>query len=164
MTSWDQASGFKDGTGNPLPRAPDVIRPGTSAVIFDESGAVLLEQRSDNGFWGLPGGAVDVGESVAQAVMREVLEETGLQVRITRLVGIYSDPRYHTIANYPSGDIVHYVTVAFQCERLSGRLRMSEESTDLRYFDVDALPDNTMSGHRFRITDALANSVEPFIR
>ena len=74
----DESGPFVDSTGKPLLGGPTSIRPGACAIIFDDSGKVLLERRSDNGFWGLPGGAVEVGESVEQAVKREVMEETGI--------------------------------------------------------------------------------------
>ena len=154
---------YFDTTGKPV-SAPTEIRVGTSAAIFNESGQVLLERRSDNGWWGVPGGAVDIGESVEQAIVREVFEETGLHVRVKRLVGVYSDPMNHTIARYPDGSVVHNVTSFFECERLSGQIRMSAESTDLRYFSVDALPEDFLPGHRVRIQDALADRAKAFVR
>ena len=140
------------------------MRPGACAVIFDSDGKVLLERRSDNGFWGLPGGAVEVGESVEQAVKREVMEETALVVEVKRLVGVYSDPLRYNISSYPSGDIVHWVTVVFECVRVSGELAISHESTDIGYFSVDDLPVNTLRSHPLRISDALDPASEPFIR
>src|SRR6266404_7751893 len=76
---------------------PDVtqalgVRPSVSAVIFDRRGRLLLQQRSDGGQWGLPGGSVEIGESLAEAARREVLEETGLVVVVRRLIGVYSEP------------------------------------------------------------------------
>jgi 8-oxo-dGTP pyrophosphatase MutT (NUDIX family) len=158
------AGRLRDSTGKPLERMPDAIRPGTNAIIFNELGEVLLELRSDNGFWGLPGGAVDVGESVEQAVKREVMEETGLRIDIKRLVGVYSDPRHQAISAYPDGQIVQHVTTAFECTRDGGELSMSDESTDIGYFDARALPENTLAPHAQRIRDALANRDTPFLR
>ena len=71
---------FLDSTGKPLPKLPKIIRPGTCAAVFNERGEILLQKRADNGFWSMPGGAVDPGESVEQGALREVWEETGLQV------------------------------------------------------------------------------------
>ncbi len=164
MTRTDLPFNFIDATGEPVQKMPDAIRPGASAVIFDGGGEILLERRADNGFWGLPGGGVDVGESVEQAVLREVLEETGLQVRIMRLVGVYSDPRRYCILKYPNGEVVQHVTSLFECARVGGDLRFSHESTDLRYFDRNKLPDNTLVAHRIRIEDALSDRIAPFIR
>jgi len=155
---------FYDSIGNPLPRLPKVIRPGTCAAVFNERGEILLQKRADNGFWSMPGGAVDPGESVEQGARREVWEETGLHVRVVRLVGVYSDPRNYMITQYPGGDIVHNVSLCFVCERVSGTLQLSHESTDIGYFPVDALPEPTMPSHRMRIRDVLAQQREPFIR
>ncbi len=151
-------------TGEPLDRLPDVIRPGTTAVVLNEAGEVLLEKRADNGFWGLPGDSVEKGESVAEAIVSEVREETGLDVDVKRLIGVYSDPRFYSITRYPNGDVVQYVTACFECEARGGELRMSEESTDIGYFPVDALPEQTVLSHRIRLKDALERRVEPFIR
>ena len=155
---------FYDSTGKPLPRLPKVIRPGTCAAIFNERGEILLQKRSDNGFWSMPGGAVDPGESVQQGVLREVWEETGLHVGVERLVGVYSDPRNYMITQYPGGDIVHNVSLCFVGERLSGTLRLSDESTDIGYFPLDALPEPMMPSHLIRHKDVLAQQREPFIR
>jgi 8-oxo-dGTP pyrophosphatase MutT (NUDIX family) len=155
---------FLDSTGKPLAKLPKVIRPGTCAAVFNERGEVLLQKRSDNGFWSMPGGAIDPGESAAQGALREVWEETGLQVRIVRLVGVYSDPRNYMITQYPGGDIVHNVSLCFVCERISGTLQISHESTDIGYFPVEALPEPMMPSHRIRLQDVLAQQREPFIR
>ena len=164
MSKGCQPHRFFDATGAPVARKPDRIRAGASAVIFNQRGEVLLERRADNGFWGLPGGGVDIGESVEQAIIREVLEETGLRVTVKRLIGIYSGPRSHSIMTYPNGDIVQSVTVTFECQRRSGEIRISNESTDIRYFPVNGLPENTLLSVQLRIRDAVANRPEPFIR
>ena len=155
---------FYDSTGKPLPRLPQVIRPGASAAVFNERGEILLQKRADNGFWSMPGGGVDPGESVQQGVLREVREETGLHVCVVRLVGVYSDPRNYMITHYPGGDIVHNVSLCFVCERVSGTLQLSDESTDLGYFPLDALPEPMMPSHLIRLKDVLAQQREPFIR
>ena len=155
---------FYDSIGNPLPQLPKVIRPGTCAAVFNERGEILLQKRADNGFWSMPGGAVDPGESVQQGALREVWEETGLHVRVVRLVGVYSDPRNYMITQYPGGDIVHNVSLCFVCERVSGTLQISHESTDIGYFPLDALPEPMMPSHLIRIKDVLAQQREPFIR
>src|SRR5262245_3038067 len=88
---------------DPAAPAPNRIVPAVSAVVADEAGELVLQRRADNGLWALPGGVVEVGESVAQAVVREVKEETGLDVEPVGLVGVYSDPR-HVIA-YADGEV-----------------------------------------------------------
>lgn len=159
-----QPKGYLDSTGKPVTRTPDAVRPGACAIIFNDFGEILLERRSDNGFWGLPGGVVEIGEAVEHTVIREVLEETGLEVVITRLVGIYSDPKHHTIQGYPDGRLFHNITMVFECEHRGGELHISEESFDLRYFGVDALPDDILRSNIVRIRDAVARSPTSFIR
>ena len=127
-------------------------------------GHVLLQRRSDNSFWGLPGGALDPGESVEQGAVREVLEETNLHVETVRFVGVYSDPALNCIMRYPDDSIVHYVTLVFECRRLSGDLGISEESTDIGYFPTDDLPADTLVSHLVRIQDTLAYGNIPFIK
>jgi ADP-ribose pyrophosphatase YjhB (NUDIX family) len=156
--------GFVDVAGQPLRKSPNAMRPGANAVIFNGSREVLLEKRADYGVWGLPGGSVEVGESVQESLMREVYEETGIHISITRLTGIYSDPRKHSVAIYPDGYAVHFVTIVFECGRVSGGLRISSESTDIGYFPLAALPDDLLIGHKIRIQDAAARSEAPFIR
>src|SRR6516165_2891148 len=75
------------------PRANSLI-PGASAIVTDDEGRVLLHRRSDNDRWALPGGAMDIGETIAQCAEREVREETEMTVKAHRIVGIYSDPRH----------------------------------------------------------------------
>ncbi len=161
---YDTTAGFLDSAGRPFDGLPDAIRPGAGAAIFNEQGDILLEKRSDFGLWGLPGGSVDVGESVQRCIVREVLEETGLVVEVRRLIGIYSDPAMLSFTRYPDGTGVHFVSILFECENLSGALEMSNESTALAYFDPHDLPDETMPGHAFRVRDAVAPTGQPFIR
>ena len=139
------------------------IRPSVSAVIFDRRGHLLLQQRSDGGQWGLPGGSVEIGESVAEAVIREVREETGLTVAVKRLVGIYSDPTLQVV-RYPNGNVWHYVNVCFECAARGGELTTCDETLDLRYFPAGRLPATLLPNHRVRIRDARAKRVTAFVR
>lgn len=152
-----------DDTGNPVTRMPDAVHVAASGIVYNGRGEVLLENRADNGWWGLPGGHVDVGESVEQAAMREILEETGIRTRVRRLVGIYSDPRFKVIGAYSDG-LIHFVVVIFECEYLSGDLEVSKESVDVRYFPTHNLPAKTLLCDVQAITDALENRIQPFIR
>jgi 8-oxo-dGTP pyrophosphatase MutT (NUDIX family) len=144
-------------------RRPLAIRVSASAVIFKGSGAVLLQQRSDGGQWGLPGGTVEVGERVQDAVVREVREETGLVVRPLRLVGVYSEPRLQVV-QYPDGNVWHYVTLCFECRVVRGHLRLGDETLALAYFPLKRLPRSILSHHRVRIRDARARRAEAFFR
>ena len=155
---------YQDATGAPLYREPDSIAVGTNGIVFNEHGHVLLQRRADVGFWELPGGKVDPGETVEQGAVREVFEETNLRVEIVRLVGVYSDPTLNCIFRYPDGSLVHYVTLLFECRRLSGELRISEESTDIGYFPTDDLPRDTLVSQLVLIQDTLARSKIPFVK
>jgi ADP-ribose pyrophosphatase YjhB (NUDIX family) len=139
------------------------IRPGVAAVIF-EDGRVLLQRRDDTGRWGLPGGGVEPGESVRQAVIREVREETGLLVEPIRLIGVYSDPVHHQVVTYPDGNVIHYVSTVFECVVHGGALACGDESLALDWFDPDTLPEDMMLISTVRIRDALARQVGAFMR
>jgi ADP-ribose pyrophosphatase YjhB (NUDIX family) len=132
------------------------IRVGCSAIIFDERHErVLLTRRADNGHWCLPGGHMEPGESAAEACEREVLEETGLTVRATRLTGVYSNPDQLVV--YPDGNKVFMVVLSFEAEILDGKLSLSEETTDQGYFSVQEMEWMPMHGqHKDRVQDALA--------
>ena len=163
-TAMTTISPLLDWTGAPVTRQPDRLRASASAVIFDEAGRVLLMLRSDNQRWGIPGGGAEIGESIAQTVTREVREETGLRVSARRIIGVYSDPANYCIATYPSGDIVQYVSVCFECVIEGGELTGSDEGRELRFFHPQQLPDTMLLAHRIRIQDALAQRDAAFIR
>lgn len=139
------------------------IRLGCSAAIFDEGGRVLLTKRTDNGQWCLPGGGMEAGESVAEACEREVREETGLSVRVKRLVGVYSHP--NQLAVYPDGNKAHIVVLHFEAEILGGEPGLSDETTDYGYFTLKEVNGLDMLGrHKERILDTLANQGAAFVR
>ena len=140
-----------------------VIRPGVSAIIITPEG-LLLQRRADNQLWGLPGGGVEPGESLSAAVVREVHEETGLEVAPGRLVGVYSSPEHHQIVTYPDGNVIHYVSSCFECRVVGGRLTCGVESIELAWFDPERLPQDLMPMHRLRVFDALARQPGAFVR
>ena len=139
------------------------IRPAASAVVFDRRGRVLLQQRSDGGQWGLPGGKVEIGESVTDAVVREVREETGLRVSVRRLVGVYSSPALQLVRS-PNGRVWHFVSICFECFVRGGRLTTGAETTALDWFPTGRLPATVLPNHVVRIRDARARRVAPFVR
>ncbi len=139
------------------------LRPSVSAMLLNSHGQMLLQRRSDNGRWGLPGGSVEIGESVTDAIRREVLEETGLEAEVVRLVGVYSDPTFQVV-RYGDGNVVHYISSFFLCRVLGGELRTCEETLELCFFDPAALPESVLPMHRIRIQDALAGRDAAFIR
>jgi ADP-ribose pyrophosphatase YjhB (NUDIX family) len=155
-------SGLYDSLGRPLGKMPDALRPGSNTVLINDAHQVLLHKRSDNGAWALPGGAMEIGESIEECAVREMFEETGLHVKIKRLVGVYSDPKNYCILRYPNGFAVHYLIVVYEVEQIGGELLISDESTELRYFDVDAMPEGLMPSSRMRVMDTLQQRAEAF--
>ena len=139
------------------------LRLGCSAAIFDRNGRILLTKRADNGQWCLPSGGMDSGESVAEACIREVWEETGLNVRVKRLVGVYSHS--DQLAVYPDGHKAQIVALHFEAEVTGGELGLSDETTDFGYFALDEIQQLEMfARHKERILDTLAAQSESFIR
>jgi 8-oxo-dGTP pyrophosphatase MutT (NUDIX family) len=112
------------------PEAPTPTRivPGGGALIVDEVGRILLQRRADSGNWSMPGGVMEVGETLPQAVVREVAEETGIQVELTGMVGTFTDPA-HVIA-YADGEVRQEFVVLYLGRPVGGTLAMSDESTD----------------------------------
>ena len=135
------------------------LRLGCSAVIFDEKRErILLTQRTDNGQWCLPGGRIEAGESVAEACVRETWEETGLKVRVLRLIGVYSNPNKLVI--YPDGNKAHIIALSFEAEITGGELGGSNETTDWGYFNLlEAEKLEMLAGHLERIQDAISGDV-----
>jgi len=131
------------------------LRLGCSATIFDQKREkVLLTQRTDNGRWCLPGGGMESGESAAQACEREVWEETGLKVRVTRLIGVYSDPDQLVI--YADGNKAFFVVLSFEAEIIEGELGLSDETTAFGYFTLAEMETMPMHAeHNKRVEDAL---------
>jgi ADP-ribose pyrophosphatase YjhB (NUDIX family) len=139
------------------------IRLGCSAAILDDQGRILLTRRADNGQWCLPGGRMESGESAAEACEREVFEETGLQVRVKRLVGVYSHPDQLVV--YPDGNKAHIVALHFEAEIRGGELGLSNETTDFGYFTLQELDGLEFLGrHKERILDTLERHVEALIK
>lgn len=140
------------------------ICPGVAVIILDREKGVLLQKRADVGLWGIPSGHVEPGETVTNAAVREVFEETGLHIRIVRLIGVYSDPESQ-IFHYPDGRIVHFVTTCFEGEVIGGSMSLtSPETSDLRYFPFDHLPPDLLPMHPRWLEDALSDTGTPFIR
>ena len=153
-------SGYVDFTGNPIHRTPDLIKASGTGLIFNERKEVLLQQRSDNGWWGLPGGGMDPGESLAECTVREVYEETGLFVYTGCLVKVYSEISDYTVVAYPDGNIVQYVAALYICYKESGDLRISDESLDVGYFSQDEFPGKTVLSTQLRVKNAMTHISE----
>ncbi|SCF20551.1 NUDIX hydrolase [Micromonospora mirobrigensis] len=114
-----------------------LLLPGVSAVVRDDAGRVLLARRGDNGRWSIPAGLIDPGEQPADAVLREVLEETGVHVEIERVGGVATHP-----VVYPNGDACEYLNVWFRCRPVGGAPTADgDESLEVGWFAPDALPE-----------------------
>lgn len=136
------------------------IAPGASAFIRDEGGRILLHRRSDTGRWAFPAGSLDLGESLAATAVREVREETGLEVEPLRLIGVYSGVEI----GYPNGDRLQPFANLFECRIVGGELRADGiESLEVAFFPPDALPP-LETRFDVRLADALAGRAAAFIR
>ncbi|WP_414043424.1 NUDIX hydrolase [Macrococcus sp. EM39E] len=110
-----------------------------AGIILEQNGKILLEQRADNGLWGIPGGLIEIGEKVQDAAIREVTEETGLFPKEVELFGIYSGEDY--IVTYPNGDEVYSVSIVFYTKEFDGELTISDESKQLRFISRKEMKD-----------------------
>lgn len=120
------------------------------AAILDENGNLLLQKRSDRHTWGLLGGCMELGESAEETAIREVKEESGLNVEVERLIGIYTKYEDH----YPNGDQAQTVAVLFLCKAIGGELTVDgKESLDLQYFPLHDLPEIVNKQHKDMIDD-----------
>ena len=125
---------------------------GVFAVIFDDAGRVLLCHRRDIDMWTLPGGGMKSGELPTEAVIREVKEETGLDVTVGRLIGVYGKP--------DRDDVVF----AFVCNVTGGKLTETDESDACRYFTLDDIPPNTNPKQIERVYDARKPAGQPVFK
>ena len=144
------------------PPANSVV-PSANVVVVNDAGQILLIRRSDNDNWALPGGAMDLGESLVDAARRETAEETGVQVQITGLVGIYTDPR-HVILYTSNGEVRQEFSVVLTARPVSGEPTPSDESREVRW----VAPDEVMSlpmdrSMRMRITHYVAENETPHL-
>lgn len=131
-----------------------LILPGAGACVQDEQGRVLLVRRADDGTWAIPAGLAELGERADRTAAREVEEETGLQVAIRRLTGVYAGPDF--FRTFPHGDQLHIVAAFFNAHIVGGTLRPDgEETLEARFFSPDQLPP-LLPRHRLMLDDALA--------
>lgn len=147
---------FGDRIGRTAP-----IRLGVTAAILDGDSRLLLTRRADNGEWCMPGGAVDPGESLAEACAREVREEVGVDVRITRLLGTYSSP--DVVAAYPDGNRAQIAAAVFRAEIVAGTPTCSDEVTEVGWFtasEAAALP--VIATQRGRVGAVFVDGADPF--
>ena len=144
------------------PAAQHIV-PSVSVVVTNHSGQILLIRRTDNDNWALPGGAIDIGESLPQAALRETREETGIDCEITGLSGIYTDPG-HVILYTSNGEVRQEFSIVLTARATGGRPTPSSESSDVRWVapaDLDSYPmDASM---RLRVRHYTQRRDQPYI-
>jgi 8-oxo-dGTP pyrophosphatase MutT (NUDIX family) len=136
--------------------APHDVLATAFAVVRDPAGRVLLVRRADDGYWELPGGRIDVGESASAAAVREVAEEAGVEVKVTDIAGVYSEPG-HVLA-YPDGRVHQQLAVCFRAWPIGGTARPDGRETSAAvWFDPAATAELPMHpSMRRRLDHALA--------
>jgi len=137
---------------------------GCAAIIFNEHREkILLTRRADNGRWCLPGGRMEPGEDAAEACEREAWEETGLRVKVCRLVGIYTDP--NLVIRYRDSNTFQIIAMCFEAVIVSGEIGLSNETTEAGWFTPGEIAKmDLVDHHPQRIADAIANREAAFIR
>lgn len=121
-----------------------LLMPSVAGIVRDSHGRVLLVRQQDSGVWSTPGGIIEMEDTPADAVAREVWEETGLVVRPTRIIGVYGGPSF--VVEYPNGDETQYISCIFECDVFSGSLRPGDdEVSEARFWSRDAARSLPMS-------------------
>jgi ADP-ribose pyrophosphatase YjhB (NUDIX family) len=144
------------------PKANSLV-PSVNVVVVNDVGEILMIRRTDNDNWAVPGGAIDLGESVGQAAVRETREESGVECEITGIVGIYSDPK-HVILYTSNGEARQEFSIVLTARPLSGQPTPSSESSEVRWVSVSEVRDLTMDrSMRIRINDYLDRKESPVI-
>jgi len=144
------------------PQATSIV-PAVNVAVTNESGEILLIRRSDNDKWALPGGAVDIGESLSQAAVRETREESGIDCQVTGLSGIYTDPQ-HVILYTSNGQVCQEFSIVLTARATGGQPAPSSESSEVRWAAPDDLAGYEMdSSMRLRLQRYLERRAQPYI-
>jgi ADP-ribose pyrophosphatase YjhB (NUDIX family) len=143
--------------------AANSLVPSVNVAVADEEGRLLVIRRSDNDNWALPGGAMECGESIGDAALRETKEETGVDCEITGLVGIYTNPR-HVILYTSDGEVRQECSVVFAARAVGGQPTPSSESSEVRWVSQGELAELTMHpSMRQRVAHYLEDRDSPYI-
>ena len=137
--------------------------PSVNVIVTDDLGRILMIRRTDNDNWAVPGGAIDLGESMAQAAVRETVEETGIHCEITGLAGIYTDPRH--LIHYTSNDEVRQeFSLVLTARPTGGEPRTSSESSEVRWIEEHAIAGLPMDrSMRMRLQHHLNGGPDPYL-
>ena len=139
---------------DPKAPKPNSIRPAAAAALFDSGGNILLLRRKDNDKWTMPGGTLDFGESLTDCATREVREETGLKIRITGLIGTYTDP--HILIGYSDGEVRQEFTFVYAAEIESGELKIDNESKEAVWMPLSSAVELPLAeSQRRRLKDVM---------
>ncbi|MFI6817236.1 NUDIX hydrolase [Nonomuraea sp. NPDC050328] len=142
---------------------PNSLVPSVNVIVTNGAGEVLMIRRTDNDNWAVPGGAIDLGESIPQAAVRETLEETGIACEITGLVGTYSDPR-HVILYTSNGEARQEFSLVLTGRAVSGEPTPSDESREVRWVPREQITSLRMDrSMRMRIEHYLAGADLPYL-
>jgi ADP-ribose pyrophosphatase YjhB (NUDIX family) len=147
------------------PQAPKAnsLVPSANVIVVNDQGEILLIRRTDNGNWAVPGGGMDLGESITDAAVRETEEETGIACEITGLVGIYTSPR-HVIVYTSNGEARQEFSIVFTARPVGGQLRPSSETSEPQWVSPAAIPDLQMHpSMRQRIQHYLDKRPDPYL-
>jgi ADP-ribose pyrophosphatase YjhB (NUDIX family) len=137
--------------------------PSVNVVVSNEAGEILLIRRSDNGNWAVPGGAIDLGESLPAAAVRETREESGIDCEITGLTGTYTDPQ-HVILYTSNGEVRQEFSIVLTARATGGQLTPSSESSDVRWVTASDLARYPMDrSMRLRLQHYLDRREQPYI-
>jgi 8-oxo-dGTP pyrophosphatase MutT (NUDIX family) len=147
---------------DPAAPQPNSVVPAAVAVVAREDGAVLLIRRTDNGNWALPGGAIEMDESVADAAIRETCEETGIQVEVTGLLGIYTDPG-HVIHFTSNDEVRREFSVVLTARPVGGEPAPSSEPSEVRWVPPGDLGGYTMGRAMRKRVDGYLRGGGPFV-
>ncbi|WP_436758302.1 NUDIX hydrolase [Streptosporangium sp. V21-05] len=148
---------------DPSAPAPNSLVPSVNVVVTNNAGDILMIHRTDNDNWAVPGGAIDLGESLPAAAIRETLEETGITCEITGIVGTYTDPR-HVILYTSDGEARQEFSIVLTGRPLSGEPTPSDESREVRWVPREEVDSLTMDrSMRLRIGHYLAGTTGPYI-
>lgn len=147
---------------NPQAPAPNSIVAACTVVTRDSEGWVLLIRRTDNQLWALPGGAMEFGETISHTAVREVQEETGLDVEVSGLVGIYTDPCH--LVEFSDGEVRQQFSICFTANLIGGTIATSDESSEVRFIAPLALDSYEIhTSMKLRIHHALAGRETPYL-
>jgi ADP-ribose pyrophosphatase YjhB (NUDIX family) len=144
------------------PQANNIV-PSANVIVTDDAGRILVIRRTDNGNWAVPGGAVDLGESLTDAAVRETKEESGIDCEITGISGIYTDPR-HVILYTSNGEARQEFSIVLTARPTGGQLTPSSETSEVRWVSPDEAAELAMDrSMRMRVDDYLRGDGRPHL-